>query len=66
MTTCNKPIKCWDLLVRPCKRAAGHTPGLCNPFSADHPFDPVKIGEGEEEESTHTPGPRVYQKQITV
>lgn len=42
MLTCNKPIKCWDLLVRPCMRPAGHTPGKCNPFGVDHPFDPVK------------------------
>ncbi len=38
--TCGKLIQCWDYLKRPCLRAAGHTPGLCNPFSENHPWEP--------------------------
>lgn len=36
---CGKMVRCWDNSSRPCVRHAGHTPGQCNPFSTDHPFD---------------------------
>lgn len=39
---CNRPVRCWDFLIRPCRRPAGHidngNANCCNPFSDTPPM----------------------------
>lgn len=53
---CNKPVRCWDFLTRPCRLPEGHKPG-CNPFSSE----PSQAGKVQP-----VPAPAQKQNQLTA